>query len=200
MLLPATQGREQVIKRLNHQHVVEPSKCHMAKGNTESLGNSLPATALSTLTSQRFIMERTINPLQGVTGSAACACTRIFCLCATYVYAHCDMRRRGTETWEIQKTDCSHKSCQVRTSCSFRIFFFLPFSSTFDGFILISNLININNGRRQGQHDSVGCPLRQMTSVDISPPTGADQKLGPVQAEGLSYNHSSKKKKASLHK
>lgn len=42
----------------------------------------------------------TINP-RGCTRSTACMWTRILCLCATYVYAHCDMRGRWAETWEI---------------------------------------------------------------------------------------------------
>lgn len=155
MLLPATQGRGQVIKRLNHQHVVEASKCHMAKGDTgKLLGNSLLATALSILTSQRFIMERTIDPPQAVTGSAACVCTSTFCLCAIYVYAHCDMRGRGQRHGKQRKQIVVINHVKLKPVADSASFFFLPFSSTFDAFILISNLININNGRRQGQHDS----------------------------------------------
>lgn len=94
------------------------------------------------------------EPPQGVAGRAACGCAHlhanIFCLCATYGYAHCDMRGRGAESWEIQKTNSSHKSCQVKTSCSSCILYFffrfpqhlMPSSSS-----LISSTSTMAGGR-----------------------------------------------------
>lgn len=110
-------------------------------GNAGALGDSLLA-----LTSQRVPMELLIHPLLR-SSLPVHTCARIFCCGAS----------GGAERWELYKTDCGHKSCQLKTSCHFRIFFlFLPFPSTFDAFILFSNLISINNGRWWGQQDPGG--------------------------------------------
>lgn len=98
---------KQIIRPLLRvQNVMRPRR------ERRALGDSLLA-----LTSQRVLMELVINPLLSVTGSAACLCIRAL---GSSVLV---LLWGGAERWEIYKTDCSHKSCQVKTSCRFRIFF-----------------------------------------------------------------------------
>lgn len=130
---------------LRVQNVMRPRR------ECRALGDSLLA-----LTSQRVLMELVINPLLSVTGSAACLCIRA--LGSSVLVLLWGGPRGGKYTKRI--VVINHvKLKPVAASASF---FLLPFPSTFDAFILFSNLVSINNGRRWGQQDPGGPSARRL--------------------------------------